>query len=241
MNESTATAVIKWERRAAKGRLARENALDVLRQAFNMRMPEARENGERLRDRHHLAAINLEKQAELIKAKAERHLSYAEKVGKILEANKNRNLIRARHGATPEVLVKPRARDPIAMLVEKGRLDGGQERAAREIARIYQAIVVALMPKITSLEAGGGPGRGSPADRMPEKIAMWHHDRYLPWTRALANKDDTSLPLIIDVAVDGLSVNTACRYRRVGYVRGVRLIAQALSLYDKYRALAPGA
>ena len=62
-----------------------------------------------------------------------------------------------------------------------------------------------------------GPGRGSLEDRMREDIAICHHDRYLPWARALAEKDDISLPLVIDVAVDGVSVNTACRQRQVGY------------------------
>ena len=62
-----------------------------------------------------------------------------------------------------------------------------------------------------------GPGRGSLEDRMREDIAICHHDRYLPWARALAEKDDISLPLVIDVAVDGVAVNTACRQRQVGY------------------------
>ena len=62
-----------------------------------------------------------------------------------------------------------------------------------------------------------GPGRGSLEDRMREDIAICHHDRYLPWARALAEKDDISLPLVNDVAVDGVSVNTACRQRQVGY------------------------
>ncbi len=227
--------IAKYQRRAAKDQRDFDNTLEVLDEAFRMRMPEARERAERLRDSYLQMAVNLDRQRDLMKARAGRHLGRAEKIGKILENNRNRNLIRARHDATPEILVKPRARDPITMLVEKGKLDTAQERAAREIARIYQAVVAALMPKIASLEIGKGPGRGSVEDRMPEEIAIWHHDRYLPWVRALAKKDDISLPLLIDVAVDGVSVNAACRHRRVGYARGVILIGAALTLYDEYR------
>ena len=218
-----------------------DNMLEVLRQGFIMRIPEARENGERLRDRYIQTAVDFERRVDLIKARARRYLARADKITKILEVNRNRNLIRARHGATPEALVKPRARDPIAMLVEKDKLDSGQERAAREIARIYQAVVAGLMPKIARLGIGKGPGRGSPEDRMPEDIAIRHHDRYLPWTRALAEKDDISLPLVIDVAVDGISVNAACHHRRIGYVRGVKLIGAALTLYAQYRRRPAGA
>ncbi len=54
------------------------------------------------------------------------------------------------------------------------KLDTGQERAAREIATIYQAVVAALMPRIARLGVGKGPGRGSLEGRMPEDIAICH-------------------------------------------------------------------
>ena len=212
-----------------------QNRLEVLRKAFRMRMPEARMKAETLRDRYIQKAVNFERRIDLMKDRARRYICRAEKIGDILEANKNRNLTRARHNATPETLVKPRARDPITMLVEKGKLDNEQERAAREIARIRQAVVVALVPKIGTLDRAQSPKRGVIEDRMPEEIAMLRHDRYLPWSTALAGKDDISLPLVIDVAVDGVSVNRACRHRRIGYARGVRLIGEALALYNKYR------
>ena len=194
-----------------------ENMLSVLKAAYAQRMPEALAKGETMRDSYLQMAVNIEKQCRLAQSRARRHVQRAERIGEILELNRKRNLIRARHGATPEVLAKPRSRDPIAMLVEKGKLDTGQERAAREIATIYQAVVAALMPRIASLDASKGPGRGCSEDRMAEDIAIWHHDRYIPWARALAKKDNICLPLVIDVAVDGVAVNTACRQRQVGY------------------------
>lgn len=233
--------IVELERRGARDNRDFENTLAVLRQGFRQRLPEARKKGERLCASYHQMAVNCKKQAELIRARAERHLRRAEQIGEILEANKNRNLVRARHGATPETLVKPRLRDPITMLVEKGKLDNDQERAAREIATIRQAMVSALVPKITMLGAGQSPRRGIIEDRMPEDIAMLRHDRYLPWSRALAGKDNVSLPLVIDVAVDGVSVNRACRRHRIGYARGVKLIGKALTLYNKYRWQTPGA
>ena len=225
-----------WSAEVAESR-AREEAdfegrCEVLRQGFDMRMLEARQKAVFLRDNYLSEVVRCKARALLAEARAERCIERAEKIDKILEANRDRNLIRARHGATPETLAKPRFRDPITMLVEKGKLDTGQERAAVEIATIYQAVVAALMPRIANLNGSGkGPGRGSSEDRMSEEIAVLHHDRYIPWARALAKKDDISLPLVIDVAVDGQSVNTACRHRRVGYARGVKLIAAALTLY----------
>ena len=231
-----AADIAKYQRRAVKDQRGFENTLAVLSQSFDMRMPEAREKAEKLRDNYLQMAVNLDQQIALMGARARRNIKRAEKIGKILEVNRNRNLIRARHDATPELLVKPRSRDPIQMLLEKNKLDTNQERAAREIAKVYQAVVAALMAKISRLGIGRGPKhRGSPEDQMPEEIATWHHDRYLPWARALAQKDDISLPLVIDVAVDGHSVNAACRYRRVGYQRGVKLIGEALTLYAEYR------
>ncbi len=234
-DQAAVADIAKYQRRAAKDQRGFENTLAILSESFDMRMPEAREKAEKLRDNYLQMAVNLDQQIALMGARARRNINRAEKIGKILEVNRNRNLIRARHDATPELLVKPRSRDPIQMLLEKNKIDTNQERAAREIARIYLASVAALMAKIGRLEIGKGPGRGSPEDRMPEQLAIWRHDRYLPWKEALGKKDGISLPLIIDVAVDGHSVNAACRYRRVGYQRGVKLIGEALTLYAEYR------
>ena len=223
-----ATGIDKLRRLAKHEQKDFQNMLEVLRQGFRMRMPEARIKAETTRDRYLAEVARL-------KVRAKRCIDRAEKIGKILEANRNRNLTRARHAATPETLVKPRARDPITMLVEKGKLDNEQERAAREIATIRQAMAAALVPKIGTLDRAQSPKRGIIEDRMSEDIAMLRHDRYLPWSRALAEKDNVSLPLVIDVAVDGVSVNRACRHRRVGYARGVKLIGRALTLYNRYR------
>ena len=127
-------------------------------------LQEALAKTEAMRDSYLQSAVNLDRQTVLLKARAGRHLRRAERIGKILEVNRKRNLIRSRHGATPEVLAKPRTRDPIAMLVEKGKLDTGQERAAREIATIYEAVVAALMPRI-SVRAGQGHHRYAEAAR----------------------------------------------------------------------------
>ena len=222
--------------------LAREEAdfearLQVFRVGFDMRMLDARQQAEALRDRYFAEVVRLKVRMVLIRARAKRCIERAEKIGTVLEANRDRNLIRARHGGTPEALAKPRSKDPITMLVEKGKLDTGQERAAREIATIYQAVTAALMAKIGGWKGSKGSGRGFAEDRMSEEIAILHHDRYIPWTRALAKQDDISLPLVIDVAVDGVSVNRACRRRRVGYARGVGLIGAALALYGDLRGL----
>ena len=107
-----AADIVRLKRRSAREQGLFEISLEVLRQGFRMRMPEALKKAEAMRARLLQKAVNSEKQIELIKARAGQYLRRAERIDEILETNRNRNLIRARHGATPEALATPPYRPP---------------------------------------------------------------------------------------------------------------------------------
>ena len=87
--------------------------------------------------------------------------------------------------------------DPLQILTEAepdARKCGLMTEAADEIGKVYMAIVGALMSKRSRL-FDQTPG----FEDMPEKLAIAHHKRYLPWVRRCGSQmTEAVLEIVIE-------------------------------------------
>lgn len=148
-------------------------------------------------------------------------------------------------GATPEVSARPAARDPIVLLEEAERKEPGsglthdQARAAKEIARVCEAVTRAGQAKAAQAQNSGKPSGGYNAPEMPAQIAEVHGTRYLPWADWWNDHDRVTLDICVKVSVYGLSLKALSRKHHMR-VENVRKKLQAgLDKYWRERELLP--
>ena len=136
---------------------------------------------------------------------------------------KNANLEHAgEEQATPETLIKLQpVSDGMARLFKHEHITSDQLRAARNISTIYEALVRGLMASVSRFEGGGGRKTTFGGLTLPEYLADAHAAVYLPWTRFVERHKNGNLPLVIDIAVDGLSMDAARRRRKLGWKKAL--------------------
>lgn len=218
--------------------------LAVLRQALLMRKPDAR-----IRIRGE--AAGLEREIEALQARLA--LTHAVDAGdngavarRLAEAIARRlrqvsdlaGLARAvsrpprneESGPTAEAAVRPASSDPVEMLHGKGKLDHDQVRAAREIAWVYEAITRAGRARVSRLSEVDPP-KGWQEMALPERAALVHAKRFLPWAERLRAEAPETLDIVLRVVVLGAAIYPVARKHRIGWGTCVARLAEALDQY----------
>lgn len=138
---------------------------------------------------------------------------------------------------TAETQAKLRA-DPIVRLVANETLTREQGRAAVEIRGIYERVAAGLLAR-TSDPATRSAGT---TPQMPERTALLHAQRYLPWARYLAGSAQSERPakggrcapaleVAIDVIIEGRALGQCDAARRWRNGTAGKLLAYALAVY----------
>ena len=135
-------------------------------------------------------------------------------------------------GGTPEASLRPANVDPVEMLLGRGRLTEDQARAAREIAWVYQAMTKASRARVSRL-CQIDPPAGWQEMALPERAALVHAKRFLPWAESLRRDCPTTLEIVLQVAVLGLSVYAVARHHRLGWKSCVTRLAEGLDRYGR--------
>lgn len=232
-----------------------QSHLAVLRQALVMRQPDAR-------DRIRSAAARLEREVAALNARRElarRRQRWSEPqcaaTGDQLDDQIARRLRRLsdlaallrKHalpsgtsdgGATPEAAARPTVIDPVTMLHGKGKLNEDQVRAAREIAWVHEAITRAGRARVSRLSQIDPPG-GWQEMALPERAALVHAKRFLPWAEGLRREAPMTLDIVLQVVVLGLSVYAVARRHRLGWNACVARLGEGLELYWRRPARRP--
>jgi hypothetical protein len=139
---------------------------------------------------------------------------------------------------TAETQAKLRA-DPIVRLVTNETLTREQGRAAVEIRSIYERVAAGLLARTSdpSIRSSGN------FPQMPERTALLHAQRYLPWVHHLAGRPSTAatgasagrcpeaLPVAIDVVIEGRSLAQCDAARRWRNGTAAKLLVYALAVY----------
>lgn len=133
-------------------------------------------------------------------------------------------------GATPEAALRPAATDPIEMLLGKGKLSEDQVRAAREIAWVHQALTRASRARVSRL-CEIDPPAGWQEMPLPERAALVHAKRFLPWAEKLRRERAATLDIVLQVVVMGFSIYAVARRHRLGWNRCVARLADGLDRY----------
>jgi hypothetical protein len=133
-------------------------------------------------------------------------------------------------GPVAELKARPAAIDPIDLLQGKGRLTGDQVRAAREIAWVYEAITRAGRARISRL-CEIDPPKGWQEMPLPERAALIHAKRFLPWAERLRATAPATLDIVLRVAVLGTAIYPVARHHRIGWASCVAKLADGLDRY----------
>ncbi|HUC64608.1 MAG TPA: hypothetical protein VMA53_04210 [Stellaceae bacterium] len=136
---------------------------------------------------------------------------------------------------TAETAAKLRP-DPIVRLVANETLTREQGRAAVEIRMIFERVAAGLLAR-TSDPANRSPGT---RPEIPERIALLHAQRYIPWARYLGGNATSpaqrgrcapALEIATEVVIDGATLAQCDRRRRWRNGTGAKLLVYALSVY----------
>jgi hypothetical protein len=145
--------------------------------------------------------------------------------------------------AETEARLRP---DPIARMVANETLTREQGRAAVEIRDIFERLAAGLLAHTGDLAARTGRG-GSP--EMPERLALLHAQRYLPWAHylggraaeaaqgalparpAVQGKCPAALEVAIDVLIDSQPLARCDAARRWRNGTAAKVLAYALAVY----------
>lgn len=218
--------------------------LAVLRQAFRMRNPDAvaRVRSETCRLEREVEALQGRKAlaeragggevlaAQLAEAIAERLRRISDLAGlvRISEGKAKRD----DSGPVAEMAVRPAASDPIDLLHGKGKLNDDQVRAAREISWVYEAITRAGRPRVSRLSEIDPP-KGWQEVPLPERAALIHAKRFVPWAERLRADAPATLDIVLRVAVLGMAIYPVARKHRIGWAGCVTRLADGLDRYWK--------
>jgi hypothetical protein len=111
-----------------------------------------------------------------------------------------------------------------------------QGRAAVEIRMIFERVAAGLLARISD------PSSRSPGTRpeIPERIALLHAQRYVPWARYLGGSTTepaqrgrcaSALEIVTAVVIDGASLAQCDRARRWRNGTAAKLLVYALAVY----------
>jgi hypothetical protein len=133
-------------------------------------------------------------------------------------------------GPVAELKARPATIDPIDLLQGKGRLDDDQVRAAREIGWVHQAITRVGQARVSRL-CEIDPPRGWQEMPLPERAALIHAKRFVPWAERLRAHAPSTLDIVLRVAVLGTAIYPVARKHRIGWNRCVSKLADGLDQY----------
>lgn len=133
-------------------------------------------------------------------------------------------------GPVPEMAMRPAAIDPIDLLHGKGKLNHDQVRAAREVGWVYEAITRAGRARVSRLSEIGQPN-GWQEMPLPERAALVHAKRFVPWTERLRKDAPATLDIVLRVAVLGMAIYPVARKHRIGWASCVARLADGLDRY----------
>jgi hypothetical protein len=133
-------------------------------------------------------------------------------------------------GALAEIAARPASIDPIELLQGKGKLDQDQVRAAREIGWVYEAITRAGRARVSRLSEINQP-QGWQEMPLPERAALVHAKRFVPWAERLRVRAPTTLDIVLRVAVLGAAIYPVARKHRIGWASCVARLADGLDQY----------
>lgn len=218
--------------------------LAVLRQALQLRKPDAvervrSETGrlereiEALQGRKALAerasGANISALAEqLADAIAERLRRISDLAGLLRQgkrSGKDHDL-----GPVAELKARPAGIDPIDLLQGKRKLTEDQVRAAREIGWVYEAITRAGRARVSRL-CEVDPPKGWQEMPLPERAALIHAKRFLPWAERLRASAPATLDIVLRVAVLGQAIYPVARRHKIGWSTCVANLADGLDQY----------
>jgi hypothetical protein len=133
-------------------------------------------------------------------------------------------------GAAAELAVRPASIDPIDLLHGKGKLDQDQVRAAREIGWVYEAITRAGRARVSRLSEFDPP-KGLQEMPLPERAALIHAKRFVPWAERLRASAPATLDIVLRVSVLGAAIYPVARKHRIGWGTCVAKLADGLDQY----------
>lgn len=133
-------------------------------------------------------------------------------------------------GPVPEMAVRPADIDPIDLLHGKGRLSDDQVRAAREINWVHEAITRAGRARVSRLSEIDPP-KGWQEMPLPERAALIHAKRFVPWAERLRTNAPMTLDIVLRVAVLGSAIYPVARKHRIGWKKCVAKLADGLDQY----------
>lgn len=96
-------------------------------------------------------------------------------------------------GPTPETVAKLQA-DVLLTLVQNDILTTDQERAGREIASIWRAIMRGMFGTSNAAGVRTSSRRKDPTDAMSETESKYHAETYLPWATCQASRLAVKFP-----------------------------------------------
>jgi hypothetical protein len=133
-------------------------------------------------------------------------------------------------GPAAEMVVRPAAVDPIDLLQGKGKLSEDQVRAAREISWVYEAITRAGRARVSRLSQIDPP-KGWQEMPLPERAALIHAKRFVPWAERLRVDAPATLDIVMRVAVQGMAIYPVARQHRIGWASCVARLGDGLDRY----------
>jgi hypothetical protein len=133
-------------------------------------------------------------------------------------------------GPVAETKARPAAIDPIDLLQGKGRLDADQVRAAREIGWVYEAITRAGRARVSRLSEIDPP-KGWQEVPLPERAALIHAKRFVPWAERLRASAPATLDIVLRIVVLGSAIYPVARKHRIGWGTCVTKLADGLDQY----------
>lgn len=133
-------------------------------------------------------------------------------------------------GPVAELKARPATIDPIDLLQGKGRLNDDQVRAAREIGWVYEAITRAGRARVSRL-CEIDPPKGWQEMALPERAALIHAKRFMPWAERLRATAPATLDIVLRVAVLGTAIYPVARHHRIGWSACVAKLADGLDQY----------
>jgi hypothetical protein len=145
-------------------------------------------------------------------------------------------------GAGPAAEAKMRRMtiDPIDLLHGKGKLSEDQVRAAREIAWVHEAIARAGRARVSRLSEIDPPS-GWREMALPERAALIHAKRFVPWAGRLRRHAPATLDIVLEAAVQGTAIYPLARKHRIGWQGCVARLADGLDQYWQPAPPAPKA
>jgi hypothetical protein len=133
-------------------------------------------------------------------------------------------------GPVAELKARPAAIDPIDLLQGKGKLSDDQVRAAREIGWVYEAITRAGRARVSRM-CEIDPPKGWQEMALPERAALIHAKRFLPWAERLRATAPATLDIVLRVAALGTAIYPVARHHRIGWSACVAKLADGLDQY----------